>query len=87
MGSFIEIAAFNSVPSSGKTTVADALVELYGWVKLSPADAMRKALEGLGYPPEIFTDTILKEVPRQDMYGRSPRQLLISLSDWGRSID
>jgi predicted kinase len=75
MGSFIEIVAFNAVPSSGKTTVAAALVELHGWVKLSPAEAMRRALAGLGYPPEIFTDTALKEVPRIDMYGLSPRQL------------
>jgi hypothetical protein len=48
---------------------------------------MRRALIGLGYAPELFTNTTLKEVPRVEMYGLSPRQLLISLNNWGRSID
>jgi predicted kinase len=30
MGKFIIIVAFNAVPSSGKSTVAGALVELHG---------------------------------------------------------
>lgn len=47
---------------------------------------MRAALTGLGYPLELFTDPELKELPRDDMYGRSPRDMLISIGAWGRRI-
>jgi hypothetical protein len=86
MGADLKIIALNAIPKSGKSTVADALEAGHDYVHLSIGDAMRAALTGLGYPLELFTDPDLKEVPKADMYGLSPRQMMISLGAWGRGI-
>lgn len=86
MGETFKIVAFNAVPKSGKSTVADALAAGHGFAHLALGDAMRAVLAGLGYPLELFTDPVLKELPRADMYGRTPREMMISLGAWRRSI-
>jgi hypothetical protein len=86
MGADIKIIAFNAIPGTDKSTVAEALATRQGYAHLCIGDATRAALAGLEYHLELFTNWTLKELPREDMYGLSPRQLMIRLGAWGRFI-
>lgn len=72
---------------AGKDTVADILVR-EGFRHLAFKDPIRDALEGIfGVDPGIFSDRVLKEKPHAQLFGKTPRELLISLgTDWGRSM-
>lgn len=78
--------AFNSRPSTGKSTVARYLAANHGFHVAAVGDVLRRALTGMGFDLASFTDTELKELPRAEMHGLSPRGMMLSLGEWGRSI-
>jgi hypothetical protein len=77
---------------SGKTTVANALVENHGFTRLRFAETLksmtRAFLAGLGLPWEVVNDMVdgeLKEQPIPAIGGRTPRHLMQTLgTEWGR---
>jgi len=73
---------------AGKDTVADHLVEIFGYRKHSFADPIKKALALIfGVPDYFFHDPSVKEVPHPLLMGRSPRYLMQTLgTEWGRDL-
>lgn len=74
---------------SGKDTVADYLVESFGFVKIQNADPIRRALAAM-FEIDIatFTDVNVKELPLPELKDHSPRFLQQTLgTEWGRTID
>jgi len=80
-------------PGSGKTTVAETLVQQHGFTRLSfatPLKAMMRTffLES-GVSPEeadrLITDPALKELPAPSLLGTTPRYAMQTLgTEWGR---
>ena len=71
---------------SGKGTVADALVERHGFVRMKFADGLKNMMRGLGLSErEIEGD--LKELPCALLGGQTPRHAMITLgTEWGRDM-
>jgi hypothetical protein len=73
---------------SGKDTVADALVEHHGFVKMSFAEPIKDAVAALlNVSPRKWEDRKWKETPVASL-GLSPRRLAQTLgTEWGREVN
>lgn len=73
---------------AGKDTVADYLVETYGFVKFAYADPVKQACAAaFGVDVAIFYDQNLKEEPLPELLGHTPRFLMQTLgTGWGRDM-
>lgn len=74
---------------SGKDTAAQHLVQHYGFVQVAFADPIRDALEAWlderGEDYAHLHEPRLKPLPIKACNGRSARQLMQTLGDWGRA--
>ncbi len=69
----------------GKTTLADAVVERVGGVRLSFAEPIRQMLVALGVERTQFSHH--KHLPIPWLHNKTPRDLLRSLgTEWGREL-
>lgn len=73
---------------SGKDTVADFLVEYYGFTKYSLASPIKRGIASMfGVSEEFLDDRALKESPREELCNRSYRELATTLgTEWGRVV-
>jgi hypothetical protein len=73
---------------SGKTTVADWLVERFGYAKESFAKPLKQMIEVFGVPEKyIYGSQEDKEQPLDILCGRSARYAMRTLgTEWGRDI-
>lgn len=70
------IVGISGFAGVGKDTAGSALLSL-GWGQRSFADPLRESCSIVtGVPVSIFTDPVLKNVPRDDLYGKTPREVL-----------
>lgn len=71
---------------AGKDTVADYLVDRYGFVKYSLASPIKAGLNAMfGFTPDQWNDRDWKETPLYPIQ-KSPRQLAQTLgTEWGRN--
>jgi len=74
--------------ASGKDTVADVLVDAFGFKKYKFTDPIVDALSMIfNVPASIFEDREFKEKPSDFLMGKSPRDLMKSLgNEWGRNL-
>lgn len=74
---------------SGKTTVADYLTIDHAFEHFAFADVLKEMLEvlfnALGVDYAALYEPQLKNQPIPALFGLTPRQLMQSLGDWGRS--
>jgi hypothetical protein len=71
-----KIIGISGYAGAGKDTAGLALLKL-GYVKRSFADPLRETCSIItGVSLDIFNDPVLKNVPRDDLYGKTPRQVL-----------
>lgn len=68
----------------GKDTAADYLTSRYGLARLAFATPMKEGLRAMFGLDDRRLHGELKEAPIPEL-GRSPRQLMQTLGDWGRS--
>lgn len=78
--------AFSSRPGTGKTTIARALAERHGMHWASVGEVLRAAMVGMETYESLFIDPFLRGLSRDDMHGRSPRDMMLDLGAWGRAI-
>lgn len=73
---------------AGKDSVANILVNNYGFRMVSLVQPVVDALSGLfNVDKRFFTDRELKETPQKALLGRTPRELMRTLgTDWGRKL-
>lgn len=70
------IVGISGFAGAGKDTAGIALAKL-GWKRHSFADPLRESCSIVtGVPVSIFNDCELKNVPRDDLYGKTPREVL-----------
>jgi hypothetical protein len=88
------LLAFTGPAGSGKSTAADALMEV-GWVRVKFADPLKNMLRafyqscGLEHNPyiEARIEGNLKEEPDPFLRGRTPRHAMQTLgTEWGRDL-
>lgn len=74
--------------ASGKDTVADMLVDTFGFVKYKFTDPIVDALSTIfKVPASIFEDREFKAKSSDFLMGKSPRDLMKSLgNEWGRNL-
>lgn len=72
----------------GKSTVANMIASEYGFHVVSFAEPIKHMLCGLfGWDYDQCQEGAFKETPRDDCYGRTPRDLMLSLGTaWGREM-
>ncbi len=72
----------------GKDTVANHLVNIFGFQRYSFADPIKRCLTDMfDVPRSLFDDPSLKETPSPLLMGRSPRYLMQTLgTEWGRDM-
>lgn len=76
----MHLVGLSGIPQSGKDTVAAVLVERDGWYRLSVGDLIRReAAKRYGLPVEFFERRETKELPADELGGKSPRQVLIDI--------
>ena len=76
------ILGLSGLAGSGKTTLAQHLVENHGYVRLSFAAPIRHALLAMGIPECFLTDAKSSQVPR---VGKTGRYLMQTLgTEWAR---
>lgn len=88
------IGLYSPAPQSGKSTVADFLVERFGFTRKGFARALKDMtlalLEAFGFAPKDANDYVYgsrKETPIPEMGGRSSRYLQQTLgTEWGREL-
>lgn len=73
---------------SGKDSIADTLVNDYGYIRNRFADPLYEMVSAMsGYTVNQLQDRALKEKPISWLGGKTPRQLLQTLgTDWGREL-
>ena len=77
------IIGISGFAGSGKDTAGLALAEL-GWERRSFADPLRESCSIVtGLPIDVFNDPELKNIPRDDLYGKTPRQILQTIGTEG----
>lgn len=81
-----KIILLNGPPGCGKDTAADLIAKDFGAIKLEFKDSLHRevcAHFGLNYAEWIrdYDDRELKETPRADLGGRTPRQAMIYVSE------
>lgn len=88
------IVAFTGPAGCGKSTAADALVEM-GWARVKFADTLKNMMRafymscGIDHPPyiEARIEGDLKEEPDPFLCGRTPRWAMQTLgTEWGRQL-
>lgn len=69
---------------SGKSTLAS----LFPFAKNHPfAGPMKRGLEAMGFPSNLFTDPALKAKPNDLLQGKTPRHAMVTLgTEWGRRM-
>jgi hypothetical protein len=79
---------------SGKSTAADGLTALMGYKRVKFADPLKEALRAIlrcaGTDPKVIERMVegdLKEVPADELCGRTPRYAMVTLgTEWGRGM-
>jgi hypothetical protein len=70
------IVGISGFAGVGKDTAGNALAKL-GWSRHSFADPLRESCSIVtGVSIDVFNDTVLKNIPRDDLYGKTPREVL-----------
>lgn len=78
------IICLTGYATSGKSTVAQYLIDKHRFVKVSLATPLKRMLSALGLTEEEVNGT-LKTVPSQLLCGRTPRHAMQTLgTEWGR---
>ncbi len=81
-----QVVALTGAAGSGKSTVADYLIQHYGYQRVKFADPLKKMLRCLGLG-EMHIEGALKESPIEWLDNRSPRYLMQTLgTEWGRHM-
>lgn len=81
-----KIVALTGAAGSGKSTVADYLVEHYGYQRVKFADPLKNMLRAIGLGDESIEGG-LKNSPLEWLNNRTPRYLMQTLgTEWGRQM-
>lgn len=81
----MKIVGITGLAGSGKDTVADFLVERYGYTKMSMAGPLKAGMAAMGFPEPINRDDKEKLLPGFPFTWREAAQKLGT--DWGRALD
>lgn len=80
------VVALTGAAGSGKSTVANYLIEHYGYFRIKFADPLKDMLRIIGLG-EMHIEGQLKETPIEWLDGRTPRYLMQTLgTEWGRHM-
>jgi hypothetical protein len=72
---------------TGKTTLANRLIQEHGFVRVSFAEPLRQMLYTLGVTEEETRDEVLKHTPHPALEGKTPVEALETLGTaWGRNM-
>ena len=80
------IIGLSGAAGAGKDTVADHLIEAYGYKKISFAAPIKRAIEAMFDVGDEIWARDVKEEPQENLLGFSPRHLAQTLgTEWGRT--
>ncbi|GHC61771.1 deoxynucleotide monophosphate kinase [Limoniibacter endophyticus] len=83
---FPRVIALAGAAGSGKSTVADHLVDLHGYTRVKFAGPLKDMCRAIGLTDEHIEGG-LKEVPADILQGKSPRQFMQALgTEFGRDM-
>jgi hypothetical protein len=82
----VTLIALTGLAGSGKSTVADYLIDNHDFVRMKFAQGLKDMLRAIGLT-DAHIEGHLKETPCPLLCGKSPREAMLTLgTEWGRDL-